>query len=110
MKKMLLMFSVVSVVCFTTTAFAAKSEKVDICHNGSIYTGSTDVSASYDDSLWEPASFVITISEEAVDKHVYNHGDSTVFELGEATVVTEVDVVEGVMTTSTQQSCTITTL
>jgi hypothetical protein len=114
MKKILLMFSVVLVICFVTTAFAGNPEKTDICHNGSIYTGDITEPAYYSDS-WEPASFVINISDKAVAKHVWNHGDSsTDFIYGSEDpidwLVTEVNINEGKITDiSTQQPCEIIT-
>jgi hypothetical protein len=75
MKKVLSMLCVVLVVGFAGTAFAAKAEKVDVCHNGSVYTGDTSDNAVYDPSAWEPGSFVINISGNAVTKHEVNHGD-----------------------------------
>ena len=39
MKKILSMLCVVLVIGFAVTAFAGKTEKVDVCHNGSVYDG-----------------------------------------------------------------------
>ena len=75
MKKTLSMLCVVLVVGFAGTAFAGKKEKVDVCHNGSVYTGDTSDGALYDPDAWEPGSFVINISGNAVTKHMVNHGD-----------------------------------
>ena len=52
-------------------AVLADGHKESICHNGSTYNSTDEVS--------EPISFVITIAgkhlAKAVDKHVANHGD-----------------------------------
>ena len=89
MKKILSMLCVVLVVGFAGTAFAGKMEKVDICHNGSVYTGDTSDGAEYDPDAWEHSSFVINISGNAVRKHVVNHGDLEEFMEGDD-VITEV--------------------
>ena len=89
MKKILSMFCVVLVVGFAGTAFAGKAEKVDVCHNGSVYIGDTSDGAVYDPNAWEPGSFVINISGNAVTKHVVNHGDLLEFIEGDD-VITEV--------------------
>jgi len=44
----------------------------------------------YDPEAWEPGSFVINISGNAVTKHEVNHGDSTNFSEGSEDVITEV--------------------
>ena len=62
MKSIISVLCVVLVVGFTGTAFAARAEKVDICHNGSVYTGDTSDGAGYDAEAWEPGSFIINIS------------------------------------------------
>ena len=90
MKKILSMLCVVLVVGFAGTAFAGKAEKFDVCHNGLVYTGDTTDGAEYDPEAWEPGSFVINISGNAVTKHEFNHGDSTVFSEGLEDVITEV--------------------
>ena len=112
MKKVLSMLCVVLVVGFAGTAFAAKAEKVDVCHNGSVYTGDTDDGAVYDPEAWVSGSFVINISGNAVTKHVVNHGDLTEFSSeGLEDVTTEVTVggdgQENVIITGfeTQTSC-----
>ena len=89
MKKILSMLCVVLVVGFAGTAFAGKMEKVDVCHNGSVYTGDTSDGAVYDPDAWEPGYFVINISGNAVRKHVVNHGDLLEFIEGDD-VITEV--------------------
>ena len=91
MKKILSMLCVVLVVGFAGTAFAGKMEKVDICHNGSVYTGDTSDGAEYDPDAWEHSSFVINISGNAVTKHVVNHGDLLDFTEGDD-VITEITV------------------
>ena len=75
MKKIFSMLCVVLVVGFAGTAFAGKAEKVDVCHNGLVYVGDISDGALYDPDAWEPGSFVINISGNAVTKHVVNHGD-----------------------------------
>jgi hypothetical protein len=90
MKKILSMLCVVLVVGFAGTAFAGKAEKVDVCHNGSVYTGDTSDGAVYDPEAWEPGSFVINISGNAVTKHVVNHRDLLDFSEGSEDVITEV--------------------
>jgi hypothetical protein len=69
-----------SVLCATAllatagSALAAKPTPVKqtICHNGSTYNLET---MNYD-----PISFVITVSSNAVAKHVANHGDLEVYQ------------------------------
>lgn len=92
MKKILSILCVVLVVGFVGTAFAGKAEKVDVCHNGSVYDGDTGDGAVYDPDEWVPGSFVINISGNAVTKHVVNHEDSTDFSEGSEDVITEVTV------------------
>ena len=92
MKKVLSMLCVVLVVGFAGTAFAEPAEKVDVCHNGSVYDGLTGDGAEYDPDAWVPGSFVINISGNAVTKHVVNHEDSTDFSEGSEDVITEVTV------------------
>jgi hypothetical protein len=106
MKKILSMLCIVLVVGFAGTAFAAPKEKVDVCHNGSVYIGDTDDGAVYDPDAWEPGSFVINISGNAVRKHEVNHGDSLDFSEGDD-VITEVVVGEGGIITGfeTKPSC-----
>ena len=105
MKKIFSMLCVVLVVGFTGTALAGPPEKEEICHNGSVYTGDTTDGALYDPEAWEPGSFVIRISEKAVDKHVDKHGDLIDFVTGDP-VTTVVEVNEGVITGfQTQTSC-----
>ena len=91
MKKMFSMLCVVLLVGFAGTAFAKKADKVYVCHNGSVYVGDTSDNAIYDPEAWEPGSFVIHISGNAVTKHIVNHGDSTSFDEGEL-VTTEVTI------------------
>jgi len=112
MKKVLSMLCVVLVVGFAGTAFAAKAEKVDVCHNGSVYIGETGDGAVYDPEpeAWEPGSFVINISGNAVTKHETNHGDLLEFSLSDPDgpgVITEVVVSDGGIITGfeTQPSC-----
>jgi hypothetical protein len=106
MKKILSIFCVVLVVGFAGTAFAGKAEKVDVCHNGSVYIGDTSDNAAYDETVWESGSFVINISGNAVTKHVVNHGDSLDFSEG-LDVITQVVVSDGGIITGfeTQPSC-----
>jgi hypothetical protein len=106
MKKILSMLCVVLVVGFAGTAFAGKAEKVDVCHNGSVYDGDTSDGAAYDPEAWVPGSFVINISGNAVTKHVVNHDDSVDFPEG-SDVITEVVVGEGGIITGfeTKLSC-----
>ena len=106
MKKVLSMLCVVLVVGFAGTAFAEKAEKVDVCHNGSVYNEEiTELPASYNDEAWVPGSFVINISGNALNKHLLNHGDTTDFTTGES-VITEVSVEEGIITDFEEQlSC-----
>ena len=105
------MLCVVLVVGFAGTAFAGKAEKVDVCHNGSVYGGDTGDGAVYDPEAWEPGSFVINISGNAVTKHVVNHGDLLEFIEGDDDVITEVTLVddgaENIIITGfeTQPSC-----
>ena len=89
MKKTISMLCVVLMVGFAGTAFAKNKVKVDVCHNGSVYIGSTADGALYDPEAWAPGSFVINISSKAVTKHVVNHGDLLEFVEG-VDVVTEV--------------------
>ena len=89
MKKILSLLCVVLVVGFAGAAFAGKMDKVDVCHNGSVYIGETGDGAVYDPEAWEPGSFVINIKGNAVTKHVTNHGDLLEFSEGED-VITEV--------------------
>lgn len=91
MKKILSMLCVVLVICFAGTSFAGKAEKVDVCHNGSVYDGDTSDGAVYNPEAWVPGSFVINISGNAETKHVVNHGDLLEFTEGED-VITEVMV------------------
>ena len=107
MKKILSIVCVVLVVGFAGTAFAGKMEKVDVCHNGSVYIGDTSDGAVYDPNAWEPGSFVINISGNAVTKHVVNHGDLTEFSESLEGVVTEVLVGEDnkIIGFETQPSC-----
>ena len=108
MKMKLSMFCVVLVVGFAATVLAGQAEKVDICHNGSVYIGDTTDGALYDPEGWVLGSFVINISERAVTKHVRNHGD---WEFGQFTegedVITEVVVGDGgeIMGFETRPSC-----
>ena len=105
MKKILSMLCVVLVVGFAGTAFAGRPEKVDVCHNGSVYIGSTDEGALHDQEMWEPGFFVINISENAVTKHIVNHGDSVEFSRGDP-VTTELVIVDNVIEGFEQQdSC-----
>ena len=91
MKKTLSMLCVVLMFVLAGTAFAGKKAKVDVCHNGSVYVGATDDGAVYDPDAWEPGSFVINISGNAVTKHVVNHGDLLDFIVSEGDyVITEV--------------------
>ena len=89
MKKILSMICVVLVIGFAGTAIAGKAEKVDVCHNGSVYDGDTTDGAAYDLEAWVPGSFVINISGNAVTKHEVNHGDTVEFTEGDE-VITEV--------------------
>jgi hypothetical protein len=105
MKKTLSILCVVLVVGFAGTAFAGRADKVDVCHNGSVYIGETSDNAVYEPEAWEPGSFVINISGNAVKKHEVNHGDSTSFEEGEL-VTTELVIEDNVITGFEQQySC-----
>jgi hypothetical protein len=105
MKKILSILCVVLVIGFVGTAFAGKAEKVDVCHNGSVYDGDTGDDVAYDLDGWVPGSFVINISGNAVTKHVVNHGDLLVFSEGED-VITEVVVADGIITGfETKLSC-----
>ena len=106
MKKILSMLCVVLVVGFAGTAFAGKAEKVDICHNGSVYIGETGDGAEYNPEAWELGSFVINISGNAVTKHEVNHGDLLEFMEGDD-VITEVVVGDGGIITGfeTKPSC-----
>jgi hypothetical protein len=97
MKKILSMLCVVLVVGFAGTAFAAKAEKVDVCHNGSVYDWVVEE--------WVPGSFVINISENAVGKHVVKHGDTTNINLTDEMVTTEVHVIEGETDFEEQPEC-----
>jgi hypothetical protein len=111
MKKILSMLCVVLVVGFAGTAFAGKMEKEDVCHNGSVYIGNSNIGAPYEPGAWEPGSFVINISGNAVPAHVFNHGDLTGTEFSEGLdVITEVmvEMVDGVVLITgieTQPSC-----
>jgi hypothetical protein len=89
MKKILSVLCVVLVIGFAGTAIAGKSEKVDVCHNGSVYDGATTDGAPYDSEAWVPGSFIINISGNAVTKHETNHGDTIDFAEGDE-VITEV--------------------
>lgn len=91
MKKILSVLCVVLMIGFAGTAFAARAEKVDVCHNGSVYDGDTSDGAVYDPDAWVPGSFVINISGNAVTKHLVNHEDFLEFSEGED-VITEVTV------------------
>ena len=103
MNKILSMFCVILVFGFTGTALAGPAEKVEVCHNGSIYAGLP--SDPYNPDMWVSGSFVIRISENAVDKHVDKHGDLTTFTIGDD-VITEVSVSDTTITgTETQPSC-----
>jgi hypothetical protein len=106
MKKTLSILCVVLVVGFAGTAFAGRADKVDVCHNGSVYDVEIDVlPVDYDPTAWVPGSFVINISGNAVKKHEVNHGDSTSFEEGEL-VTTELVIEDNVITGFEQQySC-----
>ena len=106
MKKLLSMLCVVLVVGFAGTAFAEKAEKVDVCHNGSVYMGETGDGAVYNPEMWVPGSFVINISGNAVTKHVANHGDLLNFNEG-VEVITEVVISDGGIITGfeMQPSC-----
>jgi hypothetical protein len=105
MKKILSILCVVLVVGFVGTAFAGKAEKVDVCHNGSVYDGDTGDDAAYDLDGWVPGSFIINISGNAETKHVVNHGDLLEFSEGEG-VITEVVVADGIITGfETKPSC-----
>ena len=105
MKKIFTMLCVVLVVGLWGTAFSEPPGKVDICHNGSVYTGDTTNGSVYDPEAWEPGSFVITISEKAVNKHEEKHGDLTEFVTGHP-VTTVVGVINGLITGfETQTSC-----
>jgi hypothetical protein len=107
MKKILSMLCVVLVVGFGGTAFAEPPEKVDVCHNGSVYTGDTTEGADYDPDAWVPGSFVIRISEKAATKHAEKHGDKLErdFSAGD-NVTTFVMENEGIITlTEMQPSC-----
>jgi hypothetical protein len=107
MKKIISMLCVVLVVGFAGTAFAEPKAKVDVCHNGSVYIGNTGDGAEYDPEMWVPGSFVINISENAVTKHVVNHGDSETFTPG-VPVTTELVIENNVVTGfEMQDSCTI---
>jgi hypothetical protein len=108
MKKTISMLCVVLVVGFAVTAIAAPKQKVAVCHNGSVYDEViNELPAEYSQDAWVPGSFVINISENAVRKHEVNHGDSTDFSVdGLPLVITEVEVIEGVITDfEEQQSC-----
>jgi len=110
MKKLLSMLGVVLVVAFAGTAFAGKKEKVDVCHNGSVYDVEIgELPADYDPDAWVPGFFVINISENALKKHEVNHGDSTNFSVEDLPfVTTEVDVSEGeIIDFEEKQSCII---
>ena len=89
MNKILSLLCVVLVIGFAGTAIAGKMEKVDVCHNGSVYDGDTTDGAPYDSEAWVPGSFIINISGNAVTKHVVNHGDTVTFAEG-VEVITEV--------------------
>lgn len=106
MIKMLSKLCVVLLVGLAGTAFAQPPQKVDICHNGSVYVGDTEDGAIYDHDAWEPGSFVIKVSERAVTKHIVNHGDITEFSRN-GEVITEVVVGEGGYITGfeTKPSC-----
>ena len=106
MKSIITVLCIVLVVGFTSTAFAVRAEKADICHNGSVYTGDTSDGAEYVPEAWEAGSFIINISGNAVTKHEANHGDSQKFTEGEE-VITEVVVGEDGLITGfeTQASC-----
>jgi hypothetical protein len=106
MKKIFSMLCVVLVVGFAGAAFAEKAEKVDVCHNGSVYTGETGDDAVYNPEAWEPGSFVINISGNAVTKHEVKHEDLLEFSTG-PDVITEVVVSDGGIITGfeTQLSC-----
>ena len=108
MKKTISMLCVVLVVGFAGTAFAGKKEKVDVCHNGSVYDGEVVEGAVYDEDAWVDGSFVINISENALHKHLENHGDSEEIILGEP-VITEVmyDEVGNITGYESQPSCVI---
>jgi len=95
------------VVGFASTAFAGKKEKVDVCHNGSVYDVEIgELPADYDPDAWVPGFFVINISGNAVNKHVVNHGDLLKFLEGDE-VITEVVVSDGGIITGfeTKKSC-----
>jgi len=103
MNKILLMLCVVLVLGFAGAALAGPPEKGEVCHNGSIYVGLPD--DPYDEDMWVSGSFVIKISEKAVDKHVDKHGDLTTFTEGDD-VITEVSISDTTITgTETQPSC-----
>ena len=106
MKKIFSMLCVVLVVGFAGTAFAGKAEKVDVCHNGLVYVGDISDGALYDPDAWEPGSFVINISGNAVTKHQEKHGDFLNYAEG-SPVTTLVEVNEGIITGfETQMGCT----
>jgi hypothetical protein len=109
MKKILSMLCVVLVVGFGGTAIAEPPDKVEVCHNGSVYTGDTTEGADYDPDAWVPGSFVIRISEKAAAKHAEKHGDKLDnFSRGAegADVTTFVMENEGIITlTEMQPSC-----
>ena len=98
MKKTISMLCVVLVVGFAGTAFAGKPEKVDVCHNGSVYDWMVEE--------WVPGSFVINISENAVGKHVVKHGDTIVINPTGNMVTTELHVIEGETEFKEQPECT----
>jgi len=105
MKKALSMLCVVLVIGFAGTAFAKKMPKVGVCHNGSEYIGNTEV---HEPEMWEDRSFVINISENAVQKHLDNHWDSKDYTLDQP-VITEVmyDGDGKITDYEMQQSCVI---
>ena len=103
MKKLVSMLCIVLLVSFTGTAFAEPPEKVEICHNGAIYEGLA--TEAYEDSFWVSGSFVIEISEKAVEKHIKKHEDVLDFNIGD-TVITKVTISDGIIiNTQTQLSC-----
>lgn len=83
-------------VGFAGTVFAGKKAKVDVCHNGSEYTGVIDpLPALYDPDAWEIRAFVININKNAETAHERNHGDlvGSDFSVGEEDVITEVSLI-----------------
>lgn len=68
MKKLTLVLCTTAMLATSGIALAKKTpDRVTICHNGSTYNLETQT--------YDPISFLITVSSNAVAKHVANHGD-----------------------------------